>query len=153
MIQKIKSYLLAMSAVITLAVPMVVAPALTVAAATGDGCSSGIASNVASGAQQAGGGTVDCNSAGVDSGSIGKLASGVVNVFSVIVGAVAVIMIIYGGFRYITSGGDSGGVGNAKNTLIYAIVGLVIVALAQLIVHFVLNQATTAVGNSTSATN
>jgi hypothetical protein len=52
-------------------------------------------------------------------------------------------MIIYGGFRYITSGGDSGRVGNAKNTLIYAIIGLVIVALAQLIVHFVLNQATT----------
>jgi hypothetical protein len=52
---------------------------------------------------------------------------------------VAVIMIIYGGFRYITSGGDSNRVGSAKNTLIYAIIGLIIVALAQLIVHFVLS--------------
>jgi len=56
----------------------------------------------------------------------------------------AVIMIIVGGFRYITSGGDSTRVGGAKNTLIYAIVGLIIVALAQAIVHFVLNNATTA---------
>jgi hypothetical protein len=52
-------------------------------------------------------------------------------------------MIIYGGFRYITSGGDSGRVGSAKNTLIYAIVGLIIVALAQLIVNFVITQANT----------
>jgi hypothetical protein len=49
-------------------------------------------------------------------------------------------MIIYGGFRYIISGGESGRVGAAKNSLIYAIIGLVIVALAQLIIHFVLNQ-------------
>jgi hypothetical protein len=60
---------------------------------------------------------------------------------SIVVGAVSVLMIIYGGFRYITSGGDSGRVGNDKNTLVYAIIGLVIVALAQVIVHFVLGEA------------
>jgi hypothetical protein len=49
-------------------------------------------------------------------------------------------MIVFGGFKYITSGGDSNNVSGAKNTIIYAIIGLVIVALAQLIVHFVLNQ-------------
>ena len=49
-------------------------------------------------------------------------------------------MIIYGGFRYVTSGGDSGHVSSAKNTIIYAIVGLVVVALAQFIVQYVLNQ-------------
>jgi len=68
-----------------------------------------------------------------------KLAADVVNIFSVIVGIIAVIMIIFGGFKYITSGGDSGNVSGAKNTLIYAIVGLIIVALAQFIVRFVLN--------------
>jgi hypothetical protein len=47
--------------------------------------------------------------------------------------------------RYITSGGDSTKVSGAKNTLIYAIIGLIIVALAQLIVHFVLGQAQTLV--------
>lgn len=63
-----------------------------------------------------------------------------VNIFSVIVGVIAVIMIIWAGLRYITSGGDSGKVGNAKNTMVYAIIGLVVVALAQFIVNFVLDQ-------------
>jgi hypothetical protein len=58
----------------------------------------------------------------------------------VIVGVAAVIMIIIGGFRYITSSGDSASVNSAKNTILYAIIGLVIVALAQVIVRFVLNQ-------------
>lgn len=67
----------------------------------------------------------------------------VVNVFSLIVGVVAVIMIILGGLRYITSGGDSNNVSSAKNTIIYAIIGLVVVALAQFIVQFVLNKVIT----------
>ena len=67
----------------------------------------------------------------------------IVNIFSVIVGIVAVIMIIYGGFKYITSGGDSGNITSAKNTIIYAIIGLVIVALAQFLVQFVLDKVIT----------
>lgn len=91
-------------------------------------------------------GQTGCGGGGVDAeGTISNVATKVVNVFSVLVGAVAVIMIIYGGFRYITSGGDSGSVGNAKNTLIYAIVGLIVVALAQLIVRIVINQSQAAV--------
>lgn len=66
----------------------------------------------------------------------------IINVFSWIVGIVSVIMIIYGGFRYIISGGDSNGVTAAKNTILYAIIGLVIVALAQIIVQFVLTKST-----------
>jgi cytochrome bd-type quinol oxidase subunit 2 len=73
---------------------------------------------------------------------INKLIKQIIDVFSIIVGVVAVIMIIYGGFRYITSGGDSNNVSAAKNTLIYAIVGLVIVAFAQIIVKFILDKAT-----------
>ena len=64
-----------------------------------------------------------------------------INIFSVIVGIVAVVMVIYGGFRYVTSGGKQESVTNAKNTLLYAVIGLVIVALAQAIVHFVLKSA------------
>ncbi len=67
----------------------------------------------------------------------------IVNIFSVIVGIVAVIMIIWGGFKYITSGGDSGNITSAKNTIIYAIIGLVIVALAQFLVQFVLDKVVT----------
>lgn len=74
--------------------------------------------------------------------SLPAIVAFIINVFSWIIGAVSVIMIIYGGFRYITSGGDSNGVTAAKNTILYAIIGLIIVALAQIIVNFVLNKTT-----------
>ncbi|HSX45280.1 MAG TPA: hypothetical protein VLF39_04235 [Candidatus Saccharimonadales bacterium] len=69
-----------------------------------------------------------------------------INIFSVVVGLVCVVMIIIGGLKYVTSNGDAGAVSGAKNTILYAIVGLVIVALAQLIVKFVLNKTQTAGG-------
>jgi hypothetical protein len=61
-----------------------------------------------------------------------------INIFSVVVGIMAVVMIIIGGVKYITSGGDAGNVTGAKNTILYAIIGLVVVALSQVIVQFVL---------------
>lgn len=63
-----------------------------------------------------------------------------VNFLSVVVGALSVIMIIVAGFKYVTSGGDSGKVTSAKNTIVYAVVGLIIVILAQAIVKFVLEK-------------
>ena len=74
---------------------------------------------------------------------INKVVRGVVNTLSLIVGIVAVIMIIIGGLRYITSGGASDKVSGAKDTIVFAIVGLVVVALAQVIVRFVLNRVAT----------
>lgn len=62
----------------------------------------------------------------------------VVNIISIIVGVVAVIMIIVGGFRYVASGGKAESVQGAKNTIMYALIGLIIVALAQVIVRYVL---------------
>lgn len=64
----------------------------------------------------------------------------IINILSAVVGIVAVIMIIVGGFRYITSGGNDTSVTGAKNTILYAIIGLIIVAMAQIIVHFVLKR-------------
>ena len=85
----------------------------------------------------------DCGTATEGSeDSLNDLITNIVNLFSLIVGIVAVVMIIVGGFRYITSGGDSGNVSGANNTILYAIVGLVIVALAQFIVRFVLSKST-----------
>jgi hypothetical protein len=138
MIKKIKSYALTIVLALTFVSPGM-APLAIVSAC------SGTASSIQAGANGALGSStgVDCSSAGSTS-DVGSIAKNVVNVFSFIVGAVAVIMIIYGGFRYVTSGGESGAVGNAKNTLVYAIVGLVIVALAQLIVHYVLAQTNVA---------
>jgi hypothetical protein len=80
-------------------------------------------------------------SCGQQTGRVNTVIKNIVNIFTAIVGIVAVIMIIYGGFRYITSGGDSGNIQTAKSTVLYALVGLIIVALAQIIVRFVLNTA------------
>jgi len=71
---------------------------------------------------------------------INDMVHTVINLFSAIVAIVAVVMIIVGGLRYITSGGNDTSVTSAKNTLLYAIIGLVIVALAQIIVRFTLNK-------------
>lgn len=70
----------------------------------------------------------------------------VINIFSIVVGVIAVIMIIIGGLKYITSSGDSGNVTSAKNTILYAVIGLVVVALAQIIVRFVLTEVGEATG-------
>lgn len=56
-----------------------------------------------------------------------------------IVGVISVIMLIWGGIRYIISGGDSKKVTDAKNTVLYAIIGLIICLLAYAIVKFVIN--------------
>lgn len=74
---------------------------------------------------------------------VNDLLEDVINIFSFVVGVVSVIMIIIGGLKYITSSGDSGNVQGAKNTILYAVIGLVVVALAQVIVKFVLSKATT----------
>jgi uncharacterized membrane protein len=73
---------------------------------------------------------------------VDQIVSQIINIMSLVVGVVAVIMIIIGGFKYVTSGGDSGNVTGAKNTILYAVVGLVVVALAQVIVRFVVDRAT-----------
>ena len=65
------------------------------------------------------------------------------NIFTAIVGIIAVVMIIIGGVKYMTSQGDSGKTAEAKNTVMYAGIGLVIVALSQIIVRFVLRRFTT----------
>lgn len=62
------------------------------------------------------------------------------NILSIVVGVVAVVMIIVGGFRYTASGGKEEGVKGAKNSILYALIGLIIVALAQVIVRFVLHK-------------
>lgn len=84
-----------------------------------------------------------CNVAATDATSrINEIVHTIVNLLSAIVGIVAVIMIIVGGFRYITSGGNDTSVTAAKNTILYAVIGLVIVALAQVLVRFTLSKLT-----------
>ena len=66
-----------------------------------------------------------------------------------ITGIVAVAFVVIGGISYITSAGDPGKIQKAKSTILYAIIGLVIVALAQVITAFV----SSTIRNSTSTIN
>jgi len=73
-----------------------------------------------------------------DSRSAGDLAKDFVNIMLFAVGILAVIMLIWGGIRYVLSGGDSGAVSSAKKTILYAVVGLIVAILAYAIVNFVI---------------
>lgn len=64
----------------------------------------------------------------------------VANVLLFVVGAVAVIMLIIGGLRYVTSNGDQNAVTGAKNTIMYALIGVVVAFLAFAAVNFVTAQ-------------
>ncbi len=63
----------------------------------------------------------------------------VVNALLFLIGAVSVIMIVVGGFRYVVSQGDSSAVASAKNTILYAVIGLVVALMAYAIVAFVVD--------------
>jgi Type IV secretion system pilin len=63
-----------------------------------------------------------------------------IDILSIIVGIISVVMIIIGGLKYITSQGESTNVNSAKNTILYAVIGLVVVLLAQTLVKFVIQK-------------
>lgn len=62
-------------------------------------------------------------------------------IFQSIVGLIAVIMMVTAGLRFITSSGDAAKVTSARNTLLYGAIGIVVVALSEVIIQFALNQA------------
>ena len=140
MIKAIKQKLILMSAILTIAAPLAVGGLASAQQYNGQtslntyGCNGSTASSSG-------------NCAGAQ-GSLNTLITNILNVFSWVVGIVAVLMIIIAGFRYIVSGGESGGVTGAKNAILFAIVGIVIVAIAQIVVQFVLTKA-----SSTSVTS
>lgn len=80
-----------------------------------------------------------CTASGV---TVNGALTTTINVLSFIVGVASVIMIIVGGFRYVTSGGDANAAKSARGTILYAVVGLVVVLVSQAIVQFVLGSAT-----------
>lgn len=61
----------------------------------------------------------------------------ITDVLLFVIGAVSVIMLIIGGIRYVVSGGDSAAVTSAKNTILYAVIGIVVAILAYALVNFV----------------
>lgn len=69
--------------------------------------------------------------------TLGAQIKTLVNVLLFILGAIAVVMIVIGGIRYSTSNGDSGSIKTAKDTILYAVIGLIVAIMAYAIVNFV----------------
>lgn len=134
MIKKLKIALFTLMSLSLFSAP-VLAPVSVAAQDTESGLCQGANLKVEPGA-----GTAPCAIEGEPVSEVNRILALVINIFSLVVGVAAVIMIIVGGLRYIISGGDSGNVTSAKNTILYAIIGLVVVALAQFIVKFVLTK-------------
>ena len=78
-------------------------------------------------------------------GAANKIGNGddivrtIVNLMLWLIGILSVIMLIFGGIKYATSGGDSNKVTSAKNTIMYAIIGLVVAIFAWAIVNWVVD--------------
>ena len=86
-----------------------------------------------------------CARSGVDqvsssgtSMTVGGIIKIIVDILLFVLGAVCVVMIVIGGIKYATSQGDQTAVQNAKNTILYSIVGIVVALLAYAAVNFVL---------------
>lgn len=110
---------------------------LSVSAQAGDA-----SKNAACEAIQAANPDAACGDASESGSNLNDLIELALNLLTLAAGVIAVIMLIVSGLKYITASGDPSNINSAKNTLIYAIVGLVVVALAQIIVRFVLSKAT-----------
>lgn len=83
--------------------------------------------------------TTTNGSCGDNGAQFASVITAIINLMLVIIGVIAVIVIIISGLSFITSGGDSNKVATAKNSIIYALIGLVVVVFAEVIVHFVIN--------------
>lgn len=70
----------------------------------------------------------------------GDIIQLIVKILLYIIGAVSVIMIIIGGVRYTISQGDSAAITAAKNTILYAVIGLIVAIFAYAIVDFVVSK-------------
>lgn len=110
---------------------LIMAFALPVAVSSHAAVNASTEESIRDGVDQAGG---DDNST-----DLPEFIKNIVNILLFVIGAVSVIVIIVGGIRYVTSAGDSSGITGAKNTILYAVVGLVVAFMAYAIVNFVLD--------------
>ena len=125
-----KNLLLSISTLLVLATSSLAVPvmAATIDDAKRDACTG-------AGGEYSGG---QCVEKGGGGGTLEKTVKSITNILVFIVGLASVVLLIIGGLRYALSGGDSGGVEGAKNTILYAIVGVIVAFMAYAIVNFVL---------------
>ncbi|MFZ1801874.1 MAG: hypothetical protein WAW62_04255 [Candidatus Saccharimonas aalborgensis] len=110
-------------------IALVVGIGLVVSSTTfADDCTSA-ATCIGTGANTAGGSG--------QNGDLGGLIKTVVNTLLYVLGATAVLMIVIGGIRYVTSQGDAAHIKAAKDTILYSVIGLIVAILAYALVNFV----------------
>jgi hypothetical protein len=124
---------------LAISLPLLLLVTVTLPAATAVAIDEGAKNAACAGLAAAGD---DCDTAESNS-EIESIIAGTINILSLLVGVAAVMMVIVGGFKYVTSNGDSNKIASAKTTIMYAILGLVVAVSAQMIVRFVLKQTTT----------
>ena len=83
--------------------------------------------------------TQGSNNAKTGATDIDVVIKNVTNVLLFLVGAVSVIMLVLGGFKYVTSNGNADQIKSAKNTIMYAVIGLVVAIIAYAVVGFVVD--------------
>lgn len=71
--------------------------------------------------------------------TVGNVGYDIVNLLTFVAGLLAVIFIIVGGIKYASSSGDPKRIESAKQTLLYAVIGLVVAMLARVIIGFVIS--------------
>ena len=81
-----------------------------------------------------------CGAATSGNETFQKLMQKVINTILLVLGIIAVIMIVVGGIRYVTSNGDSSQISSAKDTILYAVIGLIVAIMAYAIVGFVISR-------------
>lgn len=86
------------------------------------------------------GGSAICQATGNTLFGAGSIWNKILNTIIFVTGSVAVLMIIVGGLRYALSGGDQGSISSAKNTILYAVIGLILAVSGYAIVNFVLSR-------------
>lgn len=84
-------------------------------------------------------GSTDCAPVGGER-TVPGIVQVAVNLLSWIVGIAAVFAIIFGGFRYVTALGDSSKISSAKDTILFALIGIAVVAMAQILVRFIVGR-------------
>lgn len=134
--KKLKLFFVSILAMFSLSPALM--PVMASAATTADNLACGAKGDIA--------GTTNCDATDtVDADNrVNGIISTAIRIFQVIVGLISVIFIIMGGLKYVTSGGATESITSAKNTILYALVGVVVVVLAEVLVQFVLNRATNA---------
>ena len=86
--------------------------------------------------------------ASTEDGEIGNVAQNIINVVIAVLGIVAVLFVVIGAAQYMTSQGDPSKLKKAKDTIVYAVLGVVLAVLAYAIVNFVLGNVFSGGGGS-----